>query len=66
MSTLTFSGFIKYGLKDKASHGNCKNALNFLNPSQTPVFTMDQPLYTIAKCIQWTWPELGEDKYVVA
>ena len=24
MSTLTFSGFIKYGLKDKASHGNCK------------------------------------------
>ena len=42
-----------------------KNADNFLNPSQIPVITMDQPLYTIAKYIQWTWPELGEDKYVV-
>ena len=28
--------------------------------------TLDQPLYTIAKQIQWSWPNtFGEEEYVV-
>jgi hypothetical protein len=42
------------------------NAVQYLNPGQTPVIACDQPLYALAKQIQWTWPEdLGEGKYVV-
>ena len=41
-------------------------AIQHLHPGQIPVITMDQPLYSIAKQIQWTWPDtFGEDKYVV-
>lgn len=37
-----------------------------LNPGQVPVLAADQPLYTLAKQIQWTWPStLGEDHFVV-
>lgn len=37
-----------------------------LNPTQTPVMTADEPVYAIAKQIQWTYPEkYGEDKMVV-
>ena len=37
-----------------------------LNPGQTPVVAFDQPLYAIAKQIQWNWPNLyGEDKLVI-
>ena len=36
------------------------------NEDQTPVLTGDQPLYAIAKKVQWMCPELfGEDKFVV-
>ena len=28
-----------------------------LNPEQTPVIAMDQPLYAIAKEIQWNMPD---------
>ena len=36
------------------------------NPGQIPVLTVDQPLYAIAKKIQWTWPEkYGETQYVL-
>jgi hypothetical protein len=43
-----------------------KGIIQFLNPGQTPVITMDQPLYSIAKQLQWDCPEtLGEDKYVI-
>ena len=36
------------------------------NPDQIPVLTVDQPLYAIAKRIQWKWPEkYGERRYVV-
>jgi len=43
-----------------------KQAINYLNPGQTPVIAMDQPLFAIAKQIQWNNPDLyGEDKYVV-
>ena len=34
----------------------------FLNPGQIPVIAADQPLYALAKQIQWTWPEYGENK----
>ncbi|KAK6187414.1 hypothetical protein SNE40_005450 [Patella caerulea] len=41
-------------------------ATQFLNPGQTPVLTMDQPLYAVAKQLQWRFPNVyGEDKYVI-
>ena len=41
-------------------------AVHKLNPNQVPVVTFDQPLYALAKQIQWHWPEkFGEDKFVV-
>ena len=43
-----------------------KEAVAFLNLGQTPVLTADQPLYALAKQIQWQWPEqYGEDKFVI-
>ena len=41
-------------------------ATEHVNPGQFPVLTVDQPLYAIAKEIQWSWPSTyGEEKYVV-
>ena len=43
-----------------------RDATNYLNPKQTPIITLDQPLFSLAKQIQWTFPEaLGESKYIV-
>ena len=43
-----------------------KIATEHLNPGQIPVTTVDQPLFAIAKFIQWTWPEThGETRHVV-
>ena len=43
-----------------------KKSIAFLNPVQTPVLGADQPLYGIAKQLQWQFPEiLGEDVYVL-
>ena len=43
-----------------------KTAVPILNPGQVPVLTCDQPLYTIAKQIQWSSPDIyGEDQLVV-
>ena len=43
-----------------------KNAVDNLNPGQVPVITADQPLYTLCKQIQWTWPgQYGEDHFIV-
>lgn len=42
-----------------------RDTVAFLNPGQTPVIAADQPLYTLAKQIQWQWPEYGEDKFVI-
>lgn len=43
-----------------------KEITSFLNPGQTPVITADQPLFVLAKQIQWEWPNLyGENKFVV-
>ena len=39
---------------------------NFFNPGQTPVLVFDQPLYAIAKTIQWNMPDrFGENKFVI-
>lgn len=41
-------------------------AVHHLNPGQIPVLCVDQPLYAIAKEIQWTWPNThGEDHFVI-
>ena len=38
----------------------------YLNPVQTPVMAFDQPLFALAKYVQWSWPQsLGEDGFVV-
>ena len=43
-----------------------KDAIHYLNPAQTAVITMDQPLYSLAKQIQWTYTEtLREQNYIV-
>jgi len=43
-----------------------REAVEHLNPGQVPVLAADQPLYSIAKQIQWTWPEShGEDRLVI-
>ncbi|KAK3889182.1 hypothetical protein Pcinc_006754 [Petrolisthes cinctipes] len=34
-----------------------RQAVEFLNPGQIPVTTFDQPLFALAKCIQWKWPD---------
>ena len=42
-------------------------AITYLNPGQTPVMSADQPLFALAKKLQWTYPEskLGEDLFLV-
>ena len=32
-----------------------KKAIKFLNPAQIPVMTVDQPLFALAKMVQWKW-----------
>ena len=42
------------------------NVVQHLNPGQTPVVAMDQPLFALSKMIQWNMPEThGKDRYVV-
>ena len=42
-------------------------AIQELNPRQIPVITLDQPLYSLAKKVQWHWPEThGEDQFVIS
>jgi len=43
-----------------------KSAVQYINPGQTPVITLDQPLFAIAKQIQWNWPvSHGENQFVI-
>ena len=42
-----------------------RDTVAFLDPGQTPVLAADQPLYALAKQIQWQWPDYGEDKFVI-
>lgn len=41
-----------------------KAAVQYLNSLQTPVIALDQPLYALAKQVQWTIPEFDEDKFL--
>ena len=41
-------------------------AIQHLNSGQVPVLTADQPLFSLAKQIQWTWPNtFGENNFVI-
>ena len=40
-------------------------AVKLLNPSQTPVITMDEPLFCIAKQLQWLLPQKYGEKNLV-
>ena len=42
-----------------------KETTEHLNPGQIPVVVMDQPLFSLAKQIQWTWPHLSEEHFAV-
>jgi hypothetical protein len=43
-----------------------RQAVTFLNPGQVPIITVDQPLFELAKMVQWKWPDShGEQAYVV-
>ncbi len=43
-----------------------KQATHFVNPGQTVVMAVDQPLYALAKQVQLAWPDThGEDKYLI-
>ena len=43
-----------------------KKFTELVHPGQAPVVAMDQPLFPIAKNIQWTWPSVhGESKFVI-
>ena len=43
-----------------------KKAVDILNPGQVPIITADQPLFTIAKQIQWNWTASHrEDQFIV-
>ena len=39
---------------------------DYLNPGQVPIMTFDQPLFALAKLVQWKWPDIfGENKFLV-
>ena len=43
-----------------------KDAIVHLNMDQVPIIAMDQPLFAIAKQIQWSMPSTyGEDKFII-
>ena len=43
-----------------------RQAIEYLNPGQIPVTVFDQPLFALAKYVQWKWPDThGESVYVV-
>ena len=42
-----------------------RTAVKHLNPSQIPVFTVDQPLFALAKQIQWTGGGAYDEDHVV-
>ena len=51
---------IKHGLDIQ------RRAIKWINPGQIPVITFDQPLFALAKLVQWKWPDVyGESVHVV-
>ena len=56
----------KYAAMIRHAMGVVKQAVNHVNPNQTPVIALNQPLYAIAKQIQWNWSDIyGEKKFVI-
>lgn len=54
------SAMIKHGMK------SVKCAVKLLNSDQIPVITFDQPLYAIAKLLQWREPlTFGENQFII-
>ena len=42
------------------------DTVRYLNPGQIPVIAADQPIYSLAKQIQWEWPiQYGKDKTAI-
>ena len=42
-----------------------KASVEYINPGQIPVIAFDQPLYALAKKIQWNWRDIyGEQKFL--
>ena len=43
-----------------------KKIVDLTNPGQAPVVACDQPLFAIAKNVQWKWPlDYSEDKFLL-
>lgn len=40
------------------------NITKHVNPTQVPVIAMDQPLYTLAKVLQWNWPDMYGENHI--
>jgi len=41
-------------------------AIQHLNPGQVPILALDQPLFVLARQIQWSWlTSLGEDHFAL-
>ena len=43
-----------------------RKAVEIINPGQVAIITVDQPLYTSAKQIQWSWPDTYSENANVA
>ena len=50
---------IRYGLDIM------KTAVDYLSRGQLPVIAFDQPLYALAKLVQWNWKENYKEKCIV-
>ena len=72
-SPTTTSYLLPLFQEDAATIAMVRHSLDVINevtelvhPGQAPVVAMDQPLFTIAKNIQWTWTSVhGELKFVI-
>ena len=42
-----------------------KAAVNHVNPGQTPIIALDQPLFALGKLIQWNWPSTHGEKFIL-
>lgn len=50
----------------KHSMNIVKESVNHLNPGQVPVVTLDQPLFALAKEIQWYYPDThAENNFIM-
>ncbi|CAG2214124.1 unnamed protein product [Mytilus edulis] len=47
------------------SMNKAKQCVQFLNSGQIPVISGDQPLYALAKSVQWNWPNRFSEEQIV-